>query len=262
MHRSTLAVLGAALLAATTQVAAAGASSAPAAAAAQDRGLAVTPSILETTARAGAAGSVTITNSTGRTLRMKVRARPWRQSRNGTVAAHRGRTLGGVRVSSTRFTLATGASRAVSVSLRRVPSRRSQYGALEVVGRPTKRRRGINVVYRLVSSLRFNPAAGARRLRLSAGSARVAGRGRSRTLVLAVRNRGNTVEPVGGTVSISGGGSGRTGRIASKPILPGKTVNLRLASLSGLRRGAYAAAVTLTQGGRNITSVTRRFRIR
>ena len=251
MFRS-LAVLGAALAAAAVVAETASAAG----------GLSVTPSRLEATARAGASGRATIANSSNRKLRVTVRARPWRQASNGAVAANRSRTLGLVRLTPSRFTLTPGASRSVAVTLRRVPSRRSLYGALDILGKPTKRRQGINVAYRLVSSIRFNPAAGKRRLRLSAGSAGTTGRGSSRMLVLRVRNRGNTVDPVGGTVSISGPGGGRSGGINPVSIVPGKSVRLRLLSLSGMRRGRYTAAITLAQAGRNIVSVTRHFRIR
>ena len=160
MYRRKLA-FGAAAVAGlvATQIAFADAPSAPRATAAQG-GLGVTPAILETTARRGASGSVTITNSTGRKLRMTVRARPWRQARNGDVAANRSRTLGNVSLSATRFTLDSGAQRSVTVGLSRVPSRGSQYGALDIVGKPARRRKGINVAYNLVSSLRFNPTVG------------------------------------------------------------------------------------------------------
>ena len=226
-------------------------------------GLSITPGILEQTARSGASGSVRIENTSGRRLRVRVRPRPWRQASSGTVAADRRRTLSrNVRVRSSRFILEPSAGRTVSVSLRRVPSRRSLYGSLETVGRPTKRRRGINVAYRLVSSLRFNPTASARRLRLGAGGTRVSGRGRSRTLSLRVRNRGNTIDPVSGSVSITGSRGGRNTNIAAKAILPGKRINLRLASLAGMPRGSYRASVTLRQANQNRVSVTRRFRIR
>jgi len=256
-------ILGAAVLAglASTQLASAEGPSAPRAVAAQG-GLSVTPAILETTARSGASGTATISNGTGRKLRVTVRDRPWRQSRGGAVVANRRGSLGGVSVSSAKFTLAAGAQRSVSVRLSRVPSRRSQYGALEVVGRPTKRRKGINVAYRLISSLRFNPTAGARRHRLGVRRARATGKGSRRALVLAVRNRGNTVDPVGGSVSVSGSKGGRSGAISPIRILPGKTINLRLMPLSGMRRGSYRASITLTQGGRNQVSVNRSFRIR
>jgi hypothetical protein len=262
MYRRKLA-LGIAAVAglAATQIAFADAPSAPRATAAQG-GLAVTPPRLETTARRGASGTVTITNSTNRKLRMTVRPRPWRQARNGDVAANRSKRLGGVSVNATRFTLEAGAARSVAVTLTRVPSRGSQYGALDVVGKPTRRRKGINVNYNLISSLRFNPSAGARRYRLRAGKAKVTGSGSSRALVLQVRNRGNTVDPVGGSVDVSGSGGGKSGSIAAKSILPGKRIELRLLSLSGMRRGTYSASVTLSQAGRNRISVTRSFRIR
>ena len=260
MYRRKLA-LGAAVVAglAATQIAFADEPS-PRATAAQG-GLAVTPPRLETTARRGASGTVTITNSSNRKLRMTVRPRPWRQARNGDVAANRSKRLGGVSVNATRFTLEAGAARSVAVTLTRVPSRGSQYGALDVVGKPTRRRKGINVNYNLISSLRFNPSAGARRYRLRAGKAKVTGSGSSRALVLQVRNRGNTVDPVGGSVDASGSGGGRSGSISPKSILPGKRIELRLMSLSGLRRGTYSASVTLSQAGRNRVSVTRTFRI-
>jgi hypothetical protein len=102
---------------------------------------------------------------------------------------------------------------------------------------------GINVNYRQISSLASTRPRRQRRLSLSAGSVRVDGR----TLVLQVRNRGNTVDPVGGSVSISGSGSSRSGLIGASPIPPGKRINPLLASLRGLRRGSYRASVTLTR---------------
>jgi P pilus assembly chaperone PapD len=220
-------------------------------------GLSVDPSPLILTARAGSTGHATIANTSNRKLRITVRARPWRQKSDGTVVANRSRTLGRVRVSPASFRLAPGASRSVAVRLRSVPARRSLYGGLDVLGKPVKRRPGINVAYRLVSSVRFNPRAGKRRLRLSVGSAGV-GNGMLR---VRVRNRGNTVDPVGGSISISGP-TGRSDDIAPKPILPGKSIRLPLLSTSGLRRGSYTAFVTLVQAGRNMISVTRHFRIR
>ena len=109
MYRSKLA-LGTAIVAglAATQIASAEGPS-PRATTAQ-AGLSVTPAIFESTARSGASGTATVTNSTGRKLRMTVRARPWRQSsRTGDVAADRRRTLGGVSLSASSFTLDAGA---------------------------------------------------------------------------------------------------------------------------------------------------------
>ena len=219
-------------------------------------GFSISPSIAQTTASAGASTSVTINNSTGRPLKVSVHARPWSQARSGTVAANRTKRLAGVTVSATAFTMATGTRRSVKVTLNGLPAAKSLFGALEVVGRPVKKGKGISVAYRLIPSLRFNPSSGARKLSLSAGAAKVA----SRTVVLPVRNRGNTVDPVSGSVSISGSGSGRSGGLRSVRILPGKTVNFDLTARKGLRAGSYTATVTLRQGGKT-TKVTRRFRI-
>jgi hypothetical protein len=256
MHRSKV-VLATALVAgaAATQVAAAEAPRA----AAQGGGLSVTPSIAETTARKGATISATVTNTTAGTLRVRAFARPWKQARNGgTVSANRARKLRGVSLSATRFSLAPNARRSVTMTLR--SSRSSLFGALEFVGKPAKKRRGINVAYRLVSSARFNPAT--RRYSVRAGSARAVGRGGSRALTLLVRNAGNTVDPIGGSVTVSGPGGGRSGTITAVRILPGKLVAVRAASLAGLRRGKYTARFSLTQGGQRRASVTRTFRIR
>jgi hypothetical protein len=61
----------------------------------------------------------------------------------------------------------------------------------------------------------------------------VTGKGSSRALVIAVTNRGNTVDPV----DVSGSGGGRSGAISPMRILPGKTINLRLLSSAACRRG-------------------------
>ena len=116
----------------------------------------------------------------------------------------------------------------------RTPRSRSSFGALDVVGKRVKQRRGVNVAYRLVSSLRFNPAAAARRYALRAGSAGV----RGRTLKLLVRNAGNTVDPVGGRVTITGAGGGRSGTIAALRILPGKLVRVPVANSPGCAAAA------------------------
>jgi hypothetical protein len=81
-------------------------------------------------------------------------------------------------------------------------------------------------------------------------------------LTVKVKNRGNTVDPVGGTVSVTGAGGGGSGGISPTSIVPGKTIKLKLLSLRGMRKGRYTAAITLAQAGRNIVSVTRHFRIR
>ena len=236
--------------------AAAAAIAAPPAAAAAQGGVSVSHASLELTARSGASTTATIRNTTARKLKVTVTPRPWRQARTGTVAANRSRRLRAVSVSRRAFTLAAGAAATVRVRLGRVPAAGSLFGALDVVGKPPRKRSGVNVNYRLVGRLRFNPTT--RRYRLAAGSAAV----RKRKLTLLVRNRGNTVDPVGGSVRISGAGGGRSGTISSVSILPNGLVRVPLASVRGLRAGSYTAAVTLSQGGRERLTTRKRFRIR
>jgi hypothetical protein len=229
------------------------------AAAAAAGGLSLTPAILEQTARRGVADTVELVNSSDRKLNIRIAGRPWRQGRTGTVAADRRRSLSRfVRLSDSSFALNPGARRTITVTLARVPSRDSLYGSLEVIGRPTRPRKGVNVAYRLIGSLRFNPRKADRKLRLRAGKARVSGR----SLTLQVRNAGNTIDPVGGDVVIRGARGGRSSGISAVKILPGKRVSLSLASLRGLRAGRYTASVTLKQRGRNRLSVSRHFHIR
>jgi hypothetical protein len=226
-------------------------------------GLSLKPAVLEQTARRGTSDTVEVVNSSDRKLNVTIAPRPWRQGRTGTVAADRRRTLSRfVRVSDSSFTLDRGDRRTITVTLARVPARDSLYGSLEVIGRPTRPRKGVNVGYRLIGSLRFNPPGSARKLRLRAGGARVSGRKGNRALTLQVRNAGNTIDPVGGDVVIRGPRGGRSTGISAVRILPGKRVSLELASLNGLRPGRYTAAVTLKQRGRNRLSVTRHFHIR
>jgi hypothetical protein len=231
--------------------------SAPVATAAQG-GLSVTPRTVEATARRGASRGVTIRNRSGRALQITVSPRGWRQGAGGGVTARRSGGLDGVGVNVRRFRMPNGANRTITVRMGRVPRLRAQYGALEVTGRPVVRRRGINVAYRLVSSLRFRPTARNRRVRLGAGGARVS----RRRLLLPVVNRGNTIDPVGGVVSVSGRGRARSLRLGAKAILPNRRVTLSAGSLRGLPRGRYRAAVRLTQRGGVRLRVSRSFRIR
>ena len=142
---------------------------------------------------------------------MTVNARPWTQSASGVVAPNRRGTLGGVAVSERRFTLAPGATKDVTVTLSSVPSAGYLYGALEIVGLPTDiaKRKGVVAGYRLVDSLRYNAATAT--YGLKAGAAKIAGKGTKKTLTLSVRNTGNTIAPVTGTVSSRARPGPRTG---------------------------------------------------
>ena len=257
MHRPALILATASALAAAAAIPAAHGAGAPAQRAAAQGTVSVTPSILETTARRGASTSTVIRNTSDRRLRFTVKPRPWRQSRSGAVTADRSRRLGGLALSTKRFKLGPGKSRRVYVTLGNVPSSGSRYGALDAVGKPG-RGSGVNVAYRLVASLRFNPSAGARRHALRAGTASASGG----ALGVLVRNAGNTADPVGGSVRITGGGSARTGTATAVRILPGKLVRVKLASTRGLRKGSYSARITLTQAGRTRLTTTKRFTVR
>jgi hypothetical protein len=134
------------------------------------------------------------------------------------------------------------------------------YGGVEVIGLPAGAadQQGIVAGYRIVSSLRLNPATPV--LSLKAGSAKVTGSGSKRAVVLGVRNAGNTIQPVTGNVRLKGALGTRQRTLAAVRVLPGKTVNLLLSSVSSLRTGSYTATVQLTQGGKS-TTVTKKLRI-
>ena len=89
------------------------------------------------------------------------------------------------------------------------------------------------------------------------------GTARHGALFLAVKNAGTTIDPIGATVRISGRRRTLGGVVAPQTILPGATVNLRLARLLGsLPRGRYKVAVRLTQAGRDIGGLRRGVRLR
>ena len=152
-----------------------------------------------------------------------------------------------MRVSAGSFTLAPGARRSVAFRLLRAPAGGSLYGAMEVVGTPPKpkKRTGIVAVYRLVGSLRLNPATARRKLRVSLNSPRVVGTGAKRAIKAALRNTGNTVDPIRGTARITGSRGSRTLSIAEKRIVPGATIDLELGAVKGLPKGSYRARISL-----------------
>lgn len=229
-------------------------------------GLSMTPPIIEKQAATGSMGAVAVTNSSSQPMRVTVTPRPWVQSRNGAVTPNRKRNLlREIRPSALSFTLAAGARRAVDLRVLRVPAGGSRYASLEVVGRPPaskQKQSGIRAVYRLVGSLRLNPSPQRRKLRLQAGGVRRVGTGSRRALVAAVRNAGNTIDPVTGTARITGPGGARNVAIPARRILPGALVDVSLGSARGLRAGTYRARISLFQAGRPVSTATRTFRIR
>lgn len=140
---------------------------------------------------------------------------------------------------------------------------RELYGGIEVTGVPSGKAAGIKIAYRLVSSLRLDAPKGAQSFRASAGSLVEQGTVKHGTLLLAVRNTGNTIVPIGGKARISGSGLSLSANATAKAIVPGQTVDVPLTQFSGsLPRGRYAVSVSLTQGGHNIGTVTRGISLR
>jgi hypothetical protein len=212
-------------------------------------------------AQAGATDTLKVANNSKDALTVTVNARPWTQSSSGVVAPNRRAKLGGVTVSETSFPLAAGASKVLTVTLGSVPSSGYLFGALEVVGVPADiaKRKGIVAGYRLVDTLRYNAATAS--YGFKAGAAKVVGKGKAKALTLSVRNTGNTITPVSGTVKLKGPLGTKNGAVKATRILPGKSVALTLASLSSVRAGKYTATVTLIQNKQK-TSITKKITVR
>jgi hypothetical protein len=227
-------------------------------------GLSVSPGIFEHPAVRGRLGVVQISNTTSGAMTVGVALRPWVQARSGEVSANRRATLDGIGMSPHSFTLGAGAARSVGLVLSRTPVQRSLYGAVEVTGLPHGRvSGGLRVGYRLVSSLRLDPPKGAQVFRAQAGGLVEQGSARHGTLLLAVRNTGNTIVPIGGTALIGGPGRSLRANASPRAIVPGQTVNVPLAELSGsLPAGHYRVAVRLSQGGHSIGTLTRTIALR
>ena len=212
-------------------------------------------------AQAGAIDGFRISNKSNKALVVAVKARPWTQSASGAVSPNRRGTLSGVTVSEGDFTLQPGAEKDITVTLASAPSAGYLYGALEVVGLPSDAAKGKGVVtgYRLVSGLRYSAATAT--YGLKAGAAKISGKGSKQTLTMSVRNTGNTIAPVTGTVKLKSATGTKNGTVKSTRILPGKSVALGLASLSSLRAGSYTATVTLIQNKKK-TTLTKKIRVR
>lgn len=234
--------------------------SAPRATAAQQGGVQITPAMVERTARRGNVGSFTVKNTTRSTLRVTVTVRPWTQNRTtAAVQANLRASLSPyVRASPQTFDLRPG-SRSVRLNMRRMTASRSLYGGIQVFAklkRP-KRTNGINPQYNVIGRLRLNPSR--KRPNLRVGATDVVGRGNARSLILAVRNTGNTLDPVGGTVRITGP-TGRNATIPQVSVVPGQVVYLKGGALRGMRAGSYTATWNVTIGGKRITA-KRTFRL-
>ena len=232
---AVLTALGAAGTAAV-QGAAAGGSAAQT----KDGGLSVMPAVIEHNAQPGELATMKVANRSTAALDVTVTPRPWVQAVTGKVSPNRRGTLPGVSVSQTKFTLQPGAETDVVANLTSAPSAGYLYGAMEVVGVPTDaaKRKGVVLGYRLVGSIRINPAA---------------------PKYLDHRRQGQGLEGHRGDPDQErrqhgrrrlglGQGQGRRGHeepdVADVRILPGKTVNLPAGTK--LAKGSYTATVALT----------------
>jgi hypothetical protein len=223
-------------------------------------GVQLTPATVEKTARRGTIGAITIKNTTTDTLNVLVRVRPWNQNRTTwAVTPNLNATLSTyVRATTQSFQLRPG-SRTVSLTMRKMAPGGSLYGGIEVFAKPrnAKARNGIIPQYRVVGRLRLNPAT--KRPNARIGNVDVVGSGRSRGLILAVRNVGNTLDAIGGSVSMTGPTS-RNANVTPVAVVPGQVVYLKGGSVSGMKAGSYTATWTLNQGGKRYT-VRKTFRL-
>jgi hypothetical protein len=234
--------------------------SAPRAQAAQQGGVSMSPARVEANAKRGTVGSYTVKNSTKDTLRVTVTVRPWNQNRQtGGVQMNRKANLSPYVVSSPQsFDLKPG-SRTLRLRMKRMTSSGSLYGAIQIFAKQKKKKatNGIIPQYEVVGALRLNPKR--KRPNLRIGNIDVVGRGNNRSLILAVRNIGNTLDPVGGTVKITGP-TGRNATIPQVNVVPGQVVYLKGGALRGMKGGNYTAEWSVTQGTKRYTA-KRTFRL-
>jgi hypothetical protein len=223
---------------------------------AQPGGLALSPTLLQAAPVPGQLGTLTVTNRSATALAVTVTPRPWNESAAGTFAPNRRSALSQVKVSTGSFTLAAGAEQKVAVTLTGAPAGGSLYGALDVTGLPADaaKRQGVVLGYRLVGTLRLPPAK--KRYGVTAGQVKRSGK----AVVLPVTSSGNTIDPISGQVSVKGVRGTLNDSVAGLRILPGKKVNIVLAS--SLRKGSYTATVTLKQGGAKLLTAKRKFSVR
>jgi hypothetical protein len=234
--------------------------SAPRAQAAQQGGVSISPARIEAKAKRGTVASYTVKNTTKDTLRVTVTIRPWVQNRQtGGVALNKRANLSPYVVSSPQtFDLKPG-SRSLKLRMKRMTAAGSLYGGIQVFAKQKKKKatNGIIPQYEVIGALRLN--ASRKRPNLRIGATDVVGRGNNRSLILAVRNTGNTLDPVGGTVKITGP-TGRNATIPQVSVVPGQVVYLKGGSLRGMKGGNYTGEWSLTQGGKRYT-VKRTFKL-
>jgi hypothetical protein len=185
---------------------------------------------------------------------VQVRIRPWNQNRQtGAVAPNLNATFTRyVRATTQSFQLKPG-SRTVSLKVVRMPGGGSLYGGIEVFAKPrnAKARNGIIPNYRVVGRLRANPTT--KKVKLTAGTVGFIGKGAGRQVVMPIRNTGNTLDPIGGSVSFTGP-TGKTNALKAITPIPGQVVNLIGGHISDFKKGKYTATWSITQGTKRYTA--------
>jgi hypothetical protein len=218
-------------------------------------GVSLRPETVEHVAKKGPVGRITVKNTTNGTLTMWINVRPWLQNRmtGNVLPNYRANLSPYIRASAHSFRLRAGRSRTLTMRVRRTPPHGSLYAGLEVFGKQlhARARNGIIPQYRVVGRVRLNP----RHKRPSAriGTANLVGRGKGRTLILQVRNTGNTLDPVSGTADITGP-MRKTVSLTPVSIVPGQVVFVRALRVSGMRRGLYHVRFHVAQGTRHYTA--------
>jgi P pilus assembly chaperone PapD len=235
--------------------------SAPRARAAQATGgVSISPARVETTAKRGRVGTFTVKNTTKDTLKVTVTVRPWIQNRAtaGVVVNGAANLTPYVRASPATFNLRPG-SRRVRLNMRRLTASGSLYGGIQVFAKQVKKkaRNGIIPQWNVIGALRLNPRH--KRPSLKLGSTRILGSGANRSIILEIRNLGNTIDPVSGTLAITGP-TPRNATVQARTIVPGQVVQMQGGSLRGMKAGNYTATWNITQSGKRY-SVRAGFRL-
>jgi hypothetical protein len=221
-----------------------------------DGGLSLTPALIEHNAQAGTLATVTVANRSAAPLAVTVTPRPWTQNDAGKVSPNRKKTLPGVSVSQSKFTLAPGAEQQLAVTLGAVPSGGFEYGGLEVIGLPTDAttRKGLVLGYRVVGTVRVLP--NSPKASLKAGKIKAT----KGAATLPIKNTGNTIDPVTGSLSVKDAAGTRNITVQAVKILPGNTIQLPLGSK--LTKGTATAKVALKQRGKTALSFTKKFTVK
>ncbi len=255
-----------ALIAAVTSIAAvSGPSALGAGSGAVGNGISVTPPSLSVPARAGTIGTIDVRNTTGSSVKVTVTVHPWVQSLTGVASPNQSSTETGVKVSTPTFELANNVAAPITLSLTKVPASGSLYANIDVVAfpaiQPKVRGSHITYGYRIIGSLRVNPARP--RYAVRVGAVVVSGTHARGTILLPVTNTGNVLITAGGSDSVRGSRGGANGQVSGLEVLPGATVDVPVLSLDGtLPSGPYQLSASLTGSGHSLGSVRKSFTLR